>query len=377
MLALVSRQRDFNQVTTVDASAGVQIAFVVLSFLTASYIFLKSRLHREILLHTPLKWFIIFIFWAAMTSLWSVQFSLTAYRAFENLAYLLLITAVISKLSRKIGVYRLIDWVVKYSVFTIIVSLFRRFIQFDMSLFSLSTILSEQMNSTPFFFLALMLPVGWIAKTVILPISIFSTSNTAYAGFAAGLVAFGKGNNWLKGIFLILSISTLFLIYIYGSENILQQTIFYGKEGVGLEYTTGRADFFKLAYNEAMEKLWSGYGFVAGETFIITKVRNAVIGAHNGILSALLGTGIIGALFFIVFLARMLWISKSNNFPPILRGVFFATTILILIHTMGNPGLGTRVYGTWIPAVLIFSMISTFHLHFKKNIDYENNMGYS
>jgi O-antigen ligase len=282
-----------------------------------------------------------------------------------------------SRLYRKIGIKGMIDWVMKYAVFTIIVNIFRRIIQFDMSLFSLGTLIAEQMNSTPYFFLALLLPVGWLIKAVILPISIFSTSNTAYAGMASGLLAFGKGNVWLRSFFVVIVTTTAVLIYTIGPESILQQTIFYGKEGVGLEYTTGRVNMFERTYEEAMKKPFFGYGFVAGDTFVINKAFNAAIGVHNGVLSAFLGTGLIGTLLFVIFLFRIFWISKSNVFPDTLRGAFFSTTILIIVHTMGNPGLGTRVYGTWIPAVLIFSMISLFYLHYTNRSSDENNLGYT
>jgi O-antigen ligase len=377
MLALVSRQREFDEVASIDSSAVIQIVFASIAFASAFYIFLKNKLHRDILFKTPLKWFVIYVLWAAISSFWSVQLSLTAYRAFENIAYLLLITAVMSRLYRKIGIKGMIDWVMKYAVFTIIVNIFRRIIQFDMSLFSLGTLIAEQMNSTPYFFLALLLPVGWLIKAVILPISIFSTSNTAYAGMASGLLAFGKGNVWLRSFFVVIVTTTAVLIYTIGPESILQQTIFYGKEGVGLEYTTGRVNMFERTYEEAMKKPFFGYGFVAGDTFVINKAFNAAIGVHNGVLSAFLGTGLIGTLLFVIFLFRMFWVSKSNVIPDTLRGAFFSTTILIIVHTMGNPGLGTRVYGTWIPAVLIFSMISLFYLHYTNRSSDENNLGYT
>ncbi|MCG2590792.1 O-antigen ligase family protein [Rhodohalobacter sulfatireducens] len=375
--ALISRRREFDEVATVDTSATIQIILAVLSFTVAVYVFAKNRTHRRLLLNTPMKWLLLYAVWGGITMIWSVHLSMTAYRAFENIAYLSLITAVISRLYRMIGIEGMIDWILKYAVFTIFTGLLRRAMQFDLSIFSLETLFLEQMNSTPYFFLALLLPVGWMVKSFILPISIFSLSNTAYAGFATGILAFGRGNKWLKILLIVISFGILFSVSYWGPQSFLQSTIFYGQQGVGMEYTTGRYQLFELAYNEFLEKPFIGYGFVAGETFIINKVLLASIGTHNGLLSALLGTGAIGAFFFVMFFWGILRKTNSDLLPPKLRAVFLATAILITVHTMGNPGIGTRVYGTWIPAVIIFSMISMAHLHFKRLSSNENNLGYT
>ncbi|NGP75944.1 hypothetical protein G3570_04815 [Balneolaceae bacterium YR4-1] len=374
--ALIARQRSFSEVATVDASAAIQIVVTTLAFIVGGYIFLKNSNHRKLLLKTPFRWFVFYLLWATITVLWSVIFSLTGYRAFENMAYLLLISAVLVKVYEKIGVEGLIDWVMKFAILTILASILQQVQLLGIGVLSIDTLLSEQMNSTPYFFLALLLPTGYFVKSFILPISIFSLSNTAYAGMAAGIFGLGRGSRKVKVFFGTILLATVGALLFYQPEIILKNTIFYGKEGVGLEYTTGRDQIFTIAVMEGLNNPLHGFGFVAGEEYIIRRTRPGVIGAHNGLLSAFLGTGIIGVFFFMIFLVGMIKVAKSNKIPSKYRGPFLCTTILIIIHTMGNPGLGTRVYGTWIPAVTIFSMISLIYLHFKKASSYENNMGH-
>ena len=98
----------------------------------------------------------------------------------------------------------------------------------------------EQMNSAPFFFLVLLLPVGLFIRTVIIIVSIFSLSNTAYIGMLFGVAGFGKGRKRIKIIVLVIILLLFFIILHFGVEAFLQNTIFYGKSGIGMEHTTGK-----------------------------------------------------------------------------------------------------------------------------------------
>ena len=72
---------------------------------------------------------------------------------------------------------------------------------------------------------------------------------------------------------------------------------------------------------------------------------------HNGFLSAFVGTGYIGLLFFSLFI---LGYARSVFFSPIpkqYKALLMATFFCVFVHTLGNPGLGFRVYGTWMPAM--------------------------
>jgi len=375
VMALISRQRSFEDVATVDTSATIQIALTVIAFMVAFYSFQKDPGIRKLIFHTPLLWFLLYTLWAAVTSLWSVNALMSSYRAFETLAWFMLIGAVITRLYERLEIFEIIRWILYFALFTILFNTLNRARQFGFSLFSFDTLRMEQMWSTPFFFLALLLPVGILAKTILLPISIFSLSNTAYAGMAGGLFTLFTGKGLTRKIFILGIIILLAAISLVGTEKILKDTIFYGKKGVGIEYTSGRDKITLQVLKEAREQPIIGFGFVAGETYIITKSKRATIGAHNGFLSAQLGTGLIGTVLFTIFMISMIFKAGSKYLPQEYRTAFLASAILITIHTVGNPGLGSRVYGTWIPAMIVFTLICMVQQHYRYLSPDEDNLG--
>jgi O-antigen ligase len=373
IMALISRKRSVLEVSSVDASASVQMLLAFVAFGVALFYFQKVKTFRKLILHTPLIWFYLFTLWAAITSLWSVNSLLSAYRAFETLSWAMLIGALLSRLSERMTIIEIITWVLYYAVFDIVVNVLINSLRFNYPIFSFETLLIEQLRSTPYFFLALLLPIGWLVKLIILPISIFSLSNTAYVGMAGGLIPMMTNKGKWRRIFLLITLITLIAFVLFGTQRVLQSTIFYGQKGIGLEYTTGRDKITEVVLQKSMEKPLLGHGFVASEIQLM-KTRNGLISVHNGFLSALYGTGFIGLLLFSVFFVKTTFAAGSKYLPPELRNAFLSSVILITIHTLGNPGLGTRVYGTWIPSVLIFTMICLVQQHYKQQFLDENDL---
>ena len=367
LIALISRQRDINDVATVDTSAVFQILFALVAFAVCMRELIRNSLLRVLLSKSPLKWFLFYIIFGLFSAFWSLDVKLTLYRAFENLAFLLLIASSMTIIYTRLqSITLIIKWILYYAVLFIVTGTLKRVLLWDLPLFSIETLLLEQMNSTPFFFLVLLLPVGVFLRSLIIPLSVFSLSNTAYFGMFWGSLTLGKANKSIK--IVVTSIMLLFLTigFFNGFDVLLQETLFYGKEGVGTEYTSGRDKIFEYSISEGLKSPVLGYGFVAGDTFVINKKFEGAIGAHNGFLSAFLGTGFIGLVLFTIFFIQMLFASRSRVLPDKYRTAFFATAVLVTVYTLGNPGLGTRVYGSWLSATLIFTMISMLYLHYKK-----------
>lgn len=384
MLLLVSRQRDFSEVTAVDSSALVQILFTMVVFIVCVSEIFRNKILRILLTKSPIRWFLLYILFAFISIIWSVDLKMSLYRAFENLSYLLLIGATISNIYKRYpSVEVLIKWILYYALFLIFTGVLKNSLLWGNPFFSLETLFLEQMNSTPYFFLTLLLPVGFLIKLVILPTSVFSLSNTAYIGMFLGAFGLVKGRKKIKYLAIGITMILGMIIYFVGFDTFLKNTIFYGKDGVGMEYTTGRDQIFLVAINEGFKKPFTGYGFVAGETYIITKERELVIGAHNGFLSAFLGMGFVGVLILTVFFLDIYTVSFSKEIPKKYKTVFIASIIFISVYTLGNPGIGTRVYGSWFSSTLICALISISYLHFKKVkrikklLKYEHNLGYS
>ncbi len=375
VMVFLTRQRSFNDVAAVDGSALIQIIMAVAAFIISASEISRNKVTKQLLTKTPLKWLMLYGLWSLLSMLWSVSPSMTGYRAFETIAYLMLFGAVISRLYKKIPIDGIVQWVINYAVFVIVLSLFKRWYAYGMDL-SFETLLMEQMGTTPYFFLVLLLPVGLLAKFLILPISILSVSNTAYAGILLGFTTLYKGKKWVRTLFAAGILAAVIFIFSFGFEKFLLNTVFYDKEGVGMEYTTGRDQIFTYSFNAAMQKPFTGYGFMAGETYIVNKEYQATIGAHNGLISALLGGGFPAAILFVILFGDMLRTANSRYLPPNYKAAFLATVILITIHTLGNPGIGSRMYGTWMPAVMIFTLISMVQLHYKKTAQHAHHLGH-
>ncbi len=366
IISIISRQRDSDEITVIDNSALIQIIFTFFVLIISSIKLYNSKLFRFYISKTPIKWFLIYVAIGLLSTIWSVDWKMTFYRSIENFAYILLISGSLLTVYRRfLSLKFTLDWVLFYGFFYIMIKTVKRSLNLYDTVFSFEAIFLEQLNSTPFFFLALFLSTNFFIKLLILPTSIFSLSNTAYVGMFAGSLGFLKGNKGMQVLVILLTGTLSFIILYFGVNVFLENTIFYGQGGIGFEYTTGRNQIFEDALTAAFIKPILGYGFVAGEVLIITSMREGVIGAHNGFISAFLGMGIIGLVPFVIFYAKMFLISLDKKLPKKVKSVYVASVIFITIYTIGNPGIGTRVYGSWISSTLIFTLICISYMHFK------------
>lgn len=372
LLMLVQRQRSFEEVSSVDASASIQILYTGISFLVSVYYLSKNRFGKYLLFKSPLSFLIHYHMFAVMSFFWSLNASMSLYRAFECIAYSLLIVAVFAELSKKYSIQQIFRWLIFYAISSILFGAMARARLWGQGFFSFETLLAEQFYSTPFFFFALLLPLGFMARSLILSLSILSFSNTAYIGMTLGSLFLTKGNKYLKFVFFGLMFGFVVLISVVDFEELLLNTIFYGKEGIGIEYTSGRDKIFEQAMSSIKEKPLTGYGFVAGETFIINDSFKASIGAHNGLVSALIGIGLIGGFLYSLFFLSIFFFVFRSQIPKLYKSVFLSSITLVAVHTLGNPGIGSRVYGTWVPSMVILTFIVGLTTLLKWQKEHEN-----
>lgn len=89
-------------------------------------------------------------------------------------------------------------------------------------------------------FIALFISKRWLFSTVLLFFLLLSKANKIYIRFALGLFpGLAMEDNKAKKMFPFVLDLVLLGLLILGLIGI-QNTLFYGKEGIGLEYTTGR-----------------------------------------------------------------------------------------------------------------------------------------
>ena len=374
LMMWISRGRNPDEYDAIDTSAMIQMLYTGIVFIVGIYYLYNSVLAQKILISSPLRYLFFYSVLGIISTVWSINWKISLYRGFECMAYQMLMVALFDRLIRRLSILHTVQWAMYYATFIMLISLYRRM---QWAGLSISIIFSEQFNSTPFFFLALFFPAFWGVKYFILGSSIISQSNTAYAGMIAGLLAFREGKNWMKALLVIFLLLLLFAIFLFGIDNILQYTIFYGRGGIGMQYTSGRDKVIEKAIPYILKNPILGYGFVAPEIQLVTKGQISIIGVHNGILSSLLGMGIPGLVLFLLFFAGMFQMAKSKVFLPKWRAAFLGTVFIGFFHSIANPGIGSRLYGTWMPIVLLFTLIAAIYVVQKHKLKYyENHLGH-
>lgn len=361
--------------TAIDGSAIVFASYAML----CTYIGLKElsknkysrQFRKKILWNTPLKWFIYYTCFCFISALWSSSFALSAYRAVECFGMLIIMSAAMKVLSENTNKKGIVLWCVTFAflmlLFTCITSLWQTK-NINIMLYVC------QFPSTIFFFLALYNAPNNIIRGFICIIALLCKSTTGYMGIAFGLISLLFGNSKYRILGIILLITIGVASYFIGFENLLNNTVFASKGGFDYNNMSGRDVVWSNALQQMFlnHKEWSGYGFVAGERdFAVKWIGPQVIGMHNGYLSAFVGTGIIGFLLFTIFMIKISLQAISRKMPAEFKSLCIASIIVINLHTFANPGLGFRVYGTWMPAMLLVNLICT--LTIKKKVSYDHN----
>lgn len=380
---LFSRKRDLSAYSAVDTSA---MAFILYSFF-AFYVGYKTVFQSEqdlgkyIVSKSPIVWFLVYSILGIASMMWSVNPQLTGFRAFECIAMMLLIVAVIQQLFETNNLKYVILWSLFYCTWDVIWSLIR-IAQWATNLGTLLE--SSQMMATTFFFMALyFVPHKWY-NYLIMVMSIFSMSTVAYIGMALGAVSAFWTKGKAKALTIFCSFALLLAVLWVGPYKLLKDTLFFDKKEISIENTSGRNHIMDATI-ASIEKHTFGLGFFAAEPHVLYVTFRGAISAHNSLFSAGLGLGIPGIVVFSIFLLSMGFCVFSKHIPrgykPILIGCFSVA----FLHCMGNPSVGTRVFGAWMPGMYIFVLVSAFYVYGKyfeseeiEEIEYdENNLGYT
>lgn len=357
-----TRGRALSEYATVDTSAMVFILYAVIAFcVSLQYLFTKDwPFIKKVLFGSPIQWFVYYTALSFISMFWSVDPPLTGFRAFECLSMLLLTVTSITQLYRNThDTDIVIQWSLLYTFFSIIISLIIR-ARWD---HGLGLFQASQMVATTFFYLAVFHSRSQVIRWTIILFSILSFSTTAYIGMTLGLSGLLFTKMKYRFVLFFCAILAGIAVSYIGIDTVLKNTIFINhQEAVGgdlesiLEDSSGRNHVWEAALESTVETPW-GYGFFAGEPYILYARNLGGITAHNSFLSALMGVGPLGMLllacYFLFFGPVLLSRYIPSNYRPALIGCFCVG----IAHSMGNPGIGSRVYGSWIPVTHILVLI--------------------
>ena len=67
----------------------------------------------------------------------------------------------------------------------------------------------------------------------------------------------------------------------------------------------------------------------------------------------------------VIFLLGMGFSVFSKYIPAKYKASLIGCFFIGFLHCMGNPALGSRVYGAWLPVTFLFTLICSFYVYGK------------
>jgi hypothetical protein len=318
------------------------------------------------ILSSPIKFLFLFNILSFISAFWSTNPELTLYRSLECLTFLLLINLTIKNLIIKFTYNQVIKWSIWFAFWSLINGILYRYTLIGISSLSIP-FLPSRLFFPLFFFIIIILGKKRISKIVVLCVTILGFSNKIFIGIALGCIVFFRGSLKNKLTAFVAFIILGFMLVLFDSDTILLNTLFYGRDSVGLEDASGREQLWTYLINAGLKEPYFGYGFAVGETSLIEQSYwKGAINSHNFLISAFISTGLVGVILISIFFLKSFFIAlkfKENS----KRLAFLSTFILITIVSLSSPGIGGRVYGSWIPTVYLISlMIGLSYFNFIK-----------
>lgn len=349
----------------VDGTAVIFACYSIFCLLFAWGEYKKNKiLFEKMLYKSPLVFFILYTLWGGITCLWSPNLPLTAYRAIECFSIMFLMVAVTVKLTA----YRNVDVLVKWSILYIFLTALAKILQ-GIGMIGFTGVFTPgsifwyqaQFICPIFFYFGIMNAKNIIIKILLIAVSILAMSTVGYIAMGVGSIALFFGDKKSKK----LGFAVLFIVVIYsalfGIKDLLSHTIFVEHDAFVEGDDSGRSVVWEFGWQAFHESPILGHGFFVAENYIArTDHMQSVVGMHNGFMSALVGEGIIGEVFFVLFFVCLFFVSISKKMPKKYRSALIASYIAVLIETYANPGLGFRIFNAWMPSMYASVLICTF-----------------
>jgi O-antigen ligase len=159
---------------------------------------------------------------------------------------------------------------------------------------------------------------------------------------------------WTLGILTVLLVAIIWF----------ERGFFFGLIGKG-ENLTGRLPLWISLIPAIQERFWFGYGF--GEAFWKNSIYYQPIWdqfpeflpvfAHNGFIEALMDTGIVGLVLWLIFLVQVAYLTLRHFFHKrtLLSLFYFSWVVYMVVMNIANNHLGSYETFTWLMLVIAFA----------------------
>lgn len=307
--------------------------------------------NKRLVASSSFKWYLSYLFIAVITAVWtfSGSYILIFLRATECF---ILLQIIVGALNLSIS-YSDLQKRMRSIIIAFLIANTLAFVVLrnEYTLFSFGG--ANQFFSTTFFFYAILFNKG-ILRLIIVFLAVISGSTVGHIGIVIGSLFY----LWSRSKILVMAmLSGLLILGSSVASDFVMATLFWDKKEVSFDNTSGRDNIFNSAVDAWKDRPLFGYGFVEGENLALLEyARFDFNGSHNSFLSALLGTGIVGTIFFTIFIATSLWAIRRIK-SKIFRITLFASFIVVFFHNIGNPGVGGKVFASWMPSMLLLVFI--------------------
>lgn len=370
LLSFVTARSRLEGYDVVDSSAAIQVAYAMLIFIFSVRYLMSPCGKRALvsLFNRPTVYLLLFILMCVFSFSWSEKPLYSAFMGFQSLAYFILLTVVVDRLRINCTAQDIVEWLLLWIVWWIFWGLTLRIVQGELYYTIFAT---ERLQTGILFFLAIYISRRKLFRWIVMAFALFSGSNKIYAGMIPGaLLGIFSESRKIK---LVSSVGAVVLIsglIYFGLEPVLQETLFRGRAGVGMQYTSGRNTIWAQSLDLIRTKPFLGYGFVSGERDRIFVSGVNTISVHSMLLSAALSVGIIGPLLLFLYFLETTILCFGKKLPRDWLIGFLATIGISFVFSMTAPGLGGRVYGGWVATVFVMTMICMI-CHSQLSMDHE------
>ncbi len=371
-VTIFQRQRDFSIYATVDKAALSEIGLVGIAIVA---IFIAPRLKQNLKIVTGSSVGMLLLYYILClgSSIWSLNYKFTLFRSVEMISLIMLIILAVSYYENFFLAERVYLYISLVSSFFVIIMQLKgvggQVSQSALHTNQYSAIaamafvycfgesLNSKKNRRKRFLTTLAIIFGCI--------TLMGTSATSnVATFIGLMVVFILVRRKSKIVwFLFISIGLL-ILYVNGNfEGFWIDLLFPGKTEHDIVTLKGRTHLWDVYLRMFTDKPILGYGFAVvsrmGSYFGTISTTNT----HNGFLEVLLGTGILGMSFFVLWMLRLsgeIMKAYKKHFLGIVG--FIGAFAVAMVNNMGRSMVGGMFDA---PHVLFIVLLSLFVVHIR------------